>query len=133
MKKFVIGALCALSVQAAFAVPITDPDDARNWQGATVGTFAQLYYGADNAVNRQLAVDNNLLDDGIFNSSGFSAATLIAGGATAGFSVPVSGNPYNYGIGGSVSTAANSIDNLWFQSNGVVGHRSSTLAPFTKP
>ncbi len=27
---------------------ITDPDDARTWQGADVGTFANLFYGADN-------------------------------------------------------------------------------------
>ena len=121
MNKYVIGVLCSLGVQAASAALITNPDDPRNWQGATVGIFAQLYYGANNAANRQLVVDNQLLDDSIFSSNGFSAATLIAGGSTAGFSVPVNGNPYNYGIGGTVATAANSIDNLWFQSNGVVG------------
>ena len=26
---------------------LTNPDDPRNWQGAAVGTFAQLIYGAD--------------------------------------------------------------------------------------
>ena len=121
MNKYLVGVLCALGVQAASAALITNPDDPGSWQGANVGTFAQLYYGSNTLANRQLVVDNNLLDDGIFNAAGFSAATLIAGGATAGFSIPVNGNPYNYGIGGTVATAANSIDNLWFQSNGKVG------------
>ena len=43
MNKYVVGVLCALSVQAASAALITNPDDPRSWQGATVGTFAQLY------------------------------------------------------------------------------------------
>lgn len=121
MNKYVVGVLCALGIQAASAALITNPDDPGSWQGANVGTFAQLYYGSNTLANRQLVVDTNLLDDGIFNATGFSAATLIAGGSTAGFSIPVNGNPYNYGIGGTVATAANSIDNLWFQSNGLVG------------
>lgn len=79
MNKYVVGVLCALGVQAASAALITNPDDLRSWQGATVGTFAQLYYGANNAVNRQLVVDNQLLDDSIFSSKGFSAATLFVG------------------------------------------------------
>jgi PEP-CTERM motif len=122
MNKFIIGAFCAFGVQAASATLITDPNDARSWQGANVGTFAQLYYGANNAANRQLVVDNKLLDDGIFNSSGFSAASLLSGGSCAGISNPVNGNPYNYSAcTGSVPDAANSIDNKWFQSNGGIG------------
>ena len=96
MNKYVAGALCALGVQAASAALITDPDDPRSWQSATVGIFAQLYYGANSAANRQLVVDNTLLDDGIFNSSGFSAASLISGGSCSGASTAVNGNPYNY-------------------------------------
>jgi PEP-CTERM motif len=121
MRKYVVGALCAFGVQAASAALISDPNDARNWQGATVGTFAQLYYGADNAANRQQVVDNNLLDDGIFNSSGFSSASLISGGLNPGSSNPTPGDFFAYNLGGTVATAANSIDNLWFQSNGSVG------------
>lgn len=123
MNKYVAGALCALGVQAASAALITDPDDPRSWQSATVGTFAQLYYGANSAANRQLVVDNTLLDDGVFNSSGFSAASLISGGSCSGASTAVNGNPYNYSacLGTSVATAGSNIDNLWFQSNGTVG------------
>ena len=123
MNKYVVGVLCTLSVQAASAALITNPDDPRSWQGATVGTFAQLYYGANNPANRQLVVDNQLLDDSIFSSKGFSAATLLSGGSCSGISNPVNGNPYNFsacsGIG--VADAANSVDNQWFQTNGVVG------------
>ncbi len=123
MRKFAIGAICAFGVQAASAAIITDPNDARNWQGATVGTFAQLYYGANNAANRQLVVDNQLLDDGIFSSSGFSAASLVSGGSCSGASNAVNGNPYNYSacLGTPIATSANSIDNQWFQTNTVVG------------
>jgi hypothetical protein len=122
MKKYLVVALLALGVQAAFAALITDPNDPRNWQTATVGTFAQLYYGADNAVNRQQVVDNKLLDDGTFNSAGFSSAALLSGGSCAGISSAINGNPYNYSAcTGSVSDAANSIDNKWFQTNGLVG------------
>lgn len=121
MKKLVLGAICALGIQSASAALLSDPNDPRNWQTATVGTFAQLYYGANTAANRQLVIDNKLLDDNIFNASGFSAAALIQGGNTAGTSVPVNGNPYNYGIGGSVTVAGSAIDNNWFQSNSAVG------------
>lgn len=108
----------------AFAALVTDPNDPRTWQGASVGTFAQLYYGADNAANRQLVVDNQLLDDGIFNASGFTAATLLSGGGGClGTSTDLTGTgSYGYSCGGgAVSTYANSIDNLWFQSDGTVG------------
>jgi hypothetical protein len=122
MNKFIIGAFCAFGVQAASATLITDPNDARSWQTANVGTFAQLYYGANTLANRQLVVDNKLLDDGIFNSSGFSAASLLSGGSCAGISHPVSLNRYDYtACTGSVPDAANSIDNKWFQTNGQVG------------
>ena len=122
MKKYVIGAFCALGVQAASAALITDPNDARSWQSANVGTFAQLYYGSNTLANRQLVVDNSLLDDGIFNATGFSSATLLSGGSCAGVSNPISGNPYNYSAcTGSIPGAANSIDNKWFQTDGVVG------------
>ena len=70
----------AFASSSAFAALLTNPNDPRSWQGATVGTFAALYYGLDTPANRQLVIDNQLLDDGIFNSAGYSAATLIQGG-----------------------------------------------------
>lgn len=122
MKQLLVGAICLIGAQAASAALISDPNDPRNWQGATVGTFAGLYYGADNAANRQLVVDNQLLDDGVFNSAGFSAASLIQGGSCAGVSNPVNGNPYSYtACAGSVPAAGSSIDNTWFQSNTNIG------------
>ena len=112
------------------AALITNPNDARSWQGATVGTFAALYYGSNTLVNRQAVVDNGLLDDGIFSSAGFSGASLLAtswatggGGGCLGTSLDTTGTgSYDYDCdGSSVATNANSIDNLWFQSSGTIG------------
>ncbi len=77
--------VAGLPVQAAL---VTDPDDIRVWQGATVGTFAQLFYGTNTLANRQQVVDNKLLDDSFFNATGFTAASLIksVGVNNAGFS-----------------------------------------------
>ena len=69
-QLFAVAAFAAsLPAQAAL---ITDPNDPRTWQGAGVGTFAQLFYGADNLANRTLVVNNKLLDDSFFNASGFT-------------------------------------------------------------
>jgi len=110
---------------------ITDPNDPRSWQGATVGTFALLYYGADTLETRQMVVDNQLLDDGVFDSSSSFAATLVANawstapgaGGCLGTSSDLTGTgSYFYSCGlVDLFTAANSIDNLWFQTSGVVG------------
>src|SRR5678815_4409508 len=70
-------ALSAAFIQQAVAAPVTDPNDPRNWQGATVGTFAGLYFGSDTPANRQQVIDKGLLDDGLFNFAGATAATLI--------------------------------------------------------
>lgn len=109
---------------SAGAALLTDPNDPRSWQGASIGTFAQLYYGADNAANRQLVITNQLLDDGVFNPTGYLAATLLSGGGGClGTSLDTTGTgSYAYSCGGgAVSTYANAIDNLWFQSDGRVG------------
>ena len=45
-KHMLIAAAGLLAVQSATAALVTDPDDVRSWQGATVGTFATLYYGS---------------------------------------------------------------------------------------
>lgn len=125
MRGFKLTACAGLFLAtAAQAALVTDPNDARSWQGATVGTFAALYYGTDTLANRQLVVTNQLLDDGLFNSAGFAAATLISGGGgclgTSTDSTGTGSLAYFCG-GGAVATYANAIDNLWFQTNGTVG------------
>lgn len=123
-------ALASMAVVSA-ALPagaalITDPNDPRTWQGANVGTFATLYYGSNTPANRQQVVDNQLLDDGIINTAGWVAGTLISnvgGGGCLGTSHDLTGTSslaYSCG-GGAVSTYANAIDNLWFQTDGIVG------------
>jgi hypothetical protein len=121
-----ITSIALLPTTQAHALLLTDPNDARNWQGATVGTFAALYYGSDTLANRQLVINNNLLDDGVFDPSNYLVATLISnanGGGCLGTSFDLTGTgSLGYGCGGgSISTYANGIDNLWFQTDGVVG------------
>ena len=70
MQKALIAAAALLLSQSALGALITDPNDPRTWQGANVGTFAQLFFGANNATTRQQVVDNSLLDDGLFNTAG---------------------------------------------------------------
>lgn len=116
---------------AIFADLVTDPNDPRSWQGATVGTFAQLFYGADTLENRQLVVDNQLLDDGIFDFTAATAATLVSNawstspgaGLCIGVSHDLTGTgSLSFTCGATdLFTAANSIDNLWFQSGGLPG------------
>jgi hypothetical protein len=117
-------ALLVFSSSAAMAALVTDPNDPRNWQGATVGTFATLYYGADNATTRQQVIDNQLLDDGLFNSAGSSAATLTSGAGlgAAGYSLDNTGSgDFSYGVGGDPQAAGNAIDNLWVQTSNTIG------------
>ncbi|MHA1114487.1 MAG: hypothetical protein ACTSRY_08295 [Alphaproteobacteria bacterium] len=121
----------AATMATAEAALLTDPDDPGSWQGATVGTFANLYYGSDTLANRQQVIDNTLLDDGIFDPTGYNAATLMntswstAGGAGGcrGTSLDLTGTGgYGYSCNvPDVFTAANSIDNKWFQTSGTVG------------
>lgn len=129
MNKFGIklGALCvSLFVSNAHAVLITDANDARTWQGASVGTFANLYYGSDTLANRQQVVDNQLLDDSIFDTTGYSSATLISAGG-AGGCLGTSHDTTGTGSlaytcnGSSVFDNANTIDNTWFQTSGTIG------------
>lgn len=126
--------------QTASAALVTDPNDARSWQSATVGTFAQLYYGANNATTRGQVVSNQLLDDGYFNASGYTGASLIkyngADPATTPYSYGISldqpnvndgwNGSYGYSWGGGgaggASVGANGIDQYWIQTDNVVGH-----------
>ena len=116
--------LCLNFVQKADAVLITDPNDARSWQGANVGTFATLFYGSDTLATRQQVVDNQLLDDGVFDPTGFTASSLISGGGGClGTSPDLTGTGSlgYFCSGGSVATYANDIDNLWYQNSSVIG------------
>jgi hypothetical protein len=110
---------------ASHAIPVTNPDDPRDWQGATVGTFAKLYFGSDTLANRQLVVDQKLLDDGLFDFTGSSAATMIANsGGASGISLDTLGTGtfgYNILPGGQQATAGGSIDQMWVQTSGVIG------------
>jgi len=118
----ILASAFVLSVPAVAGV-ITNPDDPRTWQGAGVGTFANLIYGADNAVNRQKVVDEELLDDSIFNPTGFTAAKRVRGGSNSGRSLDTTGTgSYDYVLeGGNLSDYSDFIDDKWFQSNGRPG------------
>jgi len=113
-----------LTSRAVTAAPLTDPDDPRSWQGATVGTFAQLYFGANTLANRQMVIDLGLLDDGLFNATGTTGNLINATGiASCGTSLDTTGTgSLDYTIGcTSFADAANGIDAKWIQSSGVVG------------
>ncbi|MEO6361882.1 MAG: PEP-CTERM sorting domain-containing protein [Caldimonas sp.] len=130
MKIRIVAVALLLWSQAAQADLITNPNDPRSFQGATVGTFAQLFYGANTDANRQLVVNNHLLDDGIFNTAGFIAGTLITSvgqysGQGAGTSLDSTGTGgYAYTCCDAAATrfaAGSAVDNQWLQTSGVVG------------
>ena len=50
--------LGVFTVSAANAALLTDPNDPRTWQGASIGTFATLYYGSNTLANRQQVIDD---------------------------------------------------------------------------
>lgn len=129
MKKHHLATVAALLLsQAASAALLTDPDDPRVWQGATVGTFAQLYYGSNTLANRQLVVSNNLLDDGVFNATGFVGAPMIqaTGVSSTGTSLDTTGTgSYGYTLPcacAGVLDAGSGIDAHWLQTDNVIGH-----------
>jgi len=139
--------LCAVAVTALFAASIsqaaiiTDPNDPRIWQGADIGTFALKFYGADTLANRQLVVDNMLMDDSVFDASGFITASLVettwvtGGGGCHGTSHDTTGTgSYVYTCSESDTIgAANAVDNKWFQSSGTafdLGFQASKAAIF---
>jgi hypothetical protein len=126
MTHKLVAAACSLILTAAspaYAALITDPDDPRSWQGATVGTFAALFYGSDTLANRQLVVDNQLLDDGVFDVTGATPATMISGGGATGRSLDSTGTgSYGYSLGGyTPAQAGGAIDDLWVQTSATVG------------
>jgi hypothetical protein len=120
------------------ATLIGDPNDSRVWQGATVGTFATLYYGADNPTTRQQVVDNQLLDDSYFNAAGYTPGSLIKfngvdvvanpGYGSYGTSLDQpnvsDGNDgtYNYSYSGvGAAFGGSAVDQNWIQTNNVIG------------
>ncbi|TAJ94524.1 MAG: PEP-CTERM sorting domain-containing protein [Gammaproteobacteria bacterium] len=118
------------TAQVAHATLLSDPNDSRSWQGATVGTFAALYYGSNTLATRTAVVTNSLLDDGVFNPTGYTAGTMMStpwltggGGGCLGISSDLTGTgSYDYSCSGSsAATHGNAIDNLWFQTSGAVG------------
>ena len=128
--RYALGLAAMLLAQAAQAALVTNPNDPRTWHGAGVGTFAALYYGSDTLANRQLVVNNQLLDDSIFSTAGYVASTLITSvgqysGQGGGTSTDVTGTGgYAYtccGPAASRFAAGNAIDNQWLQTSGVVG------------
>lgn len=122
-RQILVIAVLFLCARAASAAPLTDPNDPRNWQGATVGTFAQLYYGSNTLPNRQAVIDAGLLDDGIFNAVGTTGTLISAGTWSCGFSHDLTGTGgYDYSMGCiSIADAANGIDNKWIQTSGTIG------------
>lgn len=127
LTRWILAFVVLVAEATCSAAIITDPDDPRTWQGAGVGTFAELFYGSDTAANRQLVIDNQLLDDGIFDPTGYQAGTLLttpwsSGGVSTGQSLDSTGTgSYDYSLGGNVFTAANGIDDLWIQTSGTIG------------
>jgi hypothetical protein len=126
-----LGVLAALAVaggNAARADTLTNPDDPRSWQGATVGTFAQLYFGANTAATRQMVIDGGMLDDGVFDPAGYVPGALLPtpwalGGVGKGESLDSTGTgSFDYtGTAATAIGAGSAIDNQWIQSSGVVG------------
>ena len=113
--------IMGLSASRAAASLITDPNDPRTWQGASVGTFAQLLYGSNTLATRTLVVNSSLLDDGEFNTSG------IGTGSYYGFNLGCSGfsfadGTYNYSCGNESLAAytarGNNLDWQWLQDTG---------------
>lgn len=130
MKKSCLVFAGLLLTQAASAALITDPDDARIWQGATVGTFAQLFYGSNTLANRQQVVNNGLLDDSFFNTAGFFAAPLIqcngciSGVNESGISLDTTGTGslgYNFPSGQSRAFGGSHVDQYWIQTGNLIG------------
>ncbi len=138
-KPISILSLFLLAANVSHAALVTDPDDARSWQGATVGTFAALYYGSDTLANRQLVVSNQLLDDSHFNPAGFAAAQFIKYngvdlGANPGFGSygtsldqpnvnDANDGTYNYTfVGSGAAVGGSSVDQHWVQTDNTVGN-----------
>lgn len=139
MRK-AIGTLFLTTVMVfdAGAALLTDPNDPRTWQGASVGTFAQLFYGSNTLANRQQVINSGLLDDGLFNTTGFNAAPLTqCNGCTtpsnaSGISLDLTGTgsyAYSYPSGQDRAFGASHVDNYWIQTGNTIGGAVWDLGP----
>ena len=72
LTQFALLASMLLLSGLASAAPITDPNDPRTWQGASLETFRVLFGFA----TRQALVDANILDDGVFPSTASYASNF---------------------------------------------------------
>jgi len=107
----------SFSVHAAL---ITDANDVRSWQGATVGTFANLIYGSDTLANRQQIVADELLDDGLWTDPSNFALGSYVGGANGmgGTPDPTVLNWNGATVDGTLAGNANERDFFWVQDSG---------------
>ena len=134
--KVLILPFCLLLAVPAMAAPITDPNDARSWQGATLETFRSLLGYA----TRQDLVDANILDDGVFAYTAGYASTFTLPSAPCGshpgnlgMSLYIGGNQgcsgysynpgnYDYTCGGATladyADRGRCLDMWWIQDNG---------------
>jgi hypothetical protein len=64
-------------VQSALAALVTDPNDPRTWQGATVGNLRAALLRRGHPRQPAAVVDNHLLDDGLFSLTVSSPGPLI--------------------------------------------------------
>lgn len=133
LAAFTIAILALFSGSSQGAL-VTDPNDARVWQGADVGTFASLFFGSNTLANRTSVVTSGLMDDGWFDPTGYTAGTLIEfnGGSPTlgsyGTSLDIPGvvdandGTYNYSYSGSgADVGGNAVDAHWIQTNNVIG------------
>ena len=128
---FACGAVLLFGLSTAVnASLLTDPNDPRSWQGATVGTFANLFYGSNTAATRQQVVDNQLLDDSYFDTNGFSDAPLIqcngcvTSASQSGKSLDTTGTgSYGYVINSEQDRTygGSHVDEYWIQTGNQVG------------
>lgn len=110
-----------LLASTANAAPLTDPNDPRTWQGASVGTFANLLYGSNTATTRQQVIDAQILDEGTFNTTNVGFGTYYGNNlGCSGFSY--ADGTYNYWCGGeslsTYSARGNDLDWQWLQDTG---------------
>lgn len=122
MKRLAILCFAAiLMASSAQAALLTDPNDPRSWQGATVGTFATLLYGSNTLANRTAVISSNLLDDATFNTTGVGTGSYYGNNlGCSGFSTL--GGGYGYSCGteplATYTTRANNLDWQWVQDLG---------------
>jgi hypothetical protein len=105
--------VAALFAATAHAALLTNPNDPRTWQGASVSTFANLF-----GITNQEVINRGLLDDSHFDITQGSPAAMITApnsNQLCGYQVPTQGDPYNYvvGQGCTAQSGGNAIDNFW--------------------